>query len=507
MRKFFIFLVILFFVFAFPACKKDADNTASDSGLNDTGNFIQDTLVTADSYSKILNGDFSDFAGMWVNGRGQRARLTPDGVFTLQRPDGNFAWGLRASGFKRENDNMMSDESFYMWSNADALDGTGGTGMRLFPAGGEILRNGSLVQTNTSKDRIYAGSDILSSIVIFYREDLNAPTADEIAGVEIKNEQELRIGSTLSGSINSGDEIWYSITTGEAGFLTIEAMSFIDTYIIVYDSQQNFLHEVHGWEGVNPRIEFSTQPETTYHIQYCAYSVHNFGEHADQISSTFQIRASFMPLPEIIPLYSGFASGYIEAGQELWFKILVSGRGIINIHTTGDTDTYLELYTANFDFITSDDDSGENSNAKITNLEVSPGQEFLIKLRAYGDNSGPYNLIAQADPYPVPITLNPGMFINGYIEHGREIWYSVRLQYGGTLVVETSGTTDTTLEAFTIDYEYITYNDDTWTGDIVERNAIITLWVTQDNYTVLFRLKSFNSGSFRIMASYYDGVG
>jgi hypothetical protein len=402
---------------------------------------------------------------------------------------------------------MISDESFYMWNNADVFDGSGGTGIRLFPAGADILRNGALVQTDAAKDRIYTGSDILSSIVSFYREDLNAMMTNEAVSVEIKNEQELHIGSTISGNINSGGEIWYSITAAEAGFLTIEAMSFIDTYIMVYDSHHNYLNEGHGGEGANPRVEIITQNDSVYHVRFCAYSVHNYGENDDQTNSSFQIRASFRPLPEIVPLYSGFASGYIEPGHEIWFKILVSGRGIINIHTTGDTDTYLELYTVNFDFITSDDDSGENTNAKITNLDVRPGQEFLFKLKAYGDNFGPYDLIAQVDPYPVPITLNPGTFINGYIEYGQEIWYSVRLQYGGTLVVETTGTTDTTLEAFTVDYEYIAYNDDTWTGDTVERNAIITLWVTQDNYTVLFRLKSFHAGSFRIFAAYYDGVG
>ena len=500
--KYFSIVIILFISAAFSACNKETESAAV---LDETENITDaKNLVTADSYSKILNGDFSDFTGIWVNGRGQRARLTPDGVFSLQRSDGNFAGGLRAAGFKRENDIMISDESFYMWSNADGINSTG---MWLFPAGADILRNGSFVQTDAAKDRIYSGSDILSSIVIFYREDLNAAAKEEIAGVDIKNEQELRIGSTISGEIISGEEIWYSITPVEAGFLSVEAISFIDTYIMVYDSQHNYLNEGYGWEGGNPQVEILVQPDTVYHFQFCAQSVYNFGEYANQINSSFQIRTSFRPLPEITPLYSGFASGYIEAGREIWFKILTSGKGIINIYTTGDTDTYLELYTVNFDFITGDDDSGENLNAKITNLEVSSGQEFLIKLKAYGDLFGPYDLIAQVDSYPVPITLNPGSFINGYIEQGQVIWYSVRLQYGGTLVVETTGTTDTTLEAFTADYEYIAYNDDTWTGDTVERNAIITLWVTQDNYTVLFRLKSFHAGSFRIFAAYYDGVG
>jgi len=504
MRGKFAIILILAITAAFLACNKETENDAADQ--IDAAVVETQVYAAADSYSKILTGDFSDFAGIWVNGRGQRARLTPDGVFTLQRSDGNFTGGLRASGFKRENDIMMSDGSFYMWSNADVIDGSG-TGMWLFPAGADILRNGALVQTDAAKDRIYAGSDILSSIVIFYREDLYAMMTDQIASVEINNEQELHIGSTLSGSINSGGEIWYSIAATEAGFLTIEAMSFIDTYIMVYDSRHNYLNEGHGGEGVNPRVEIITQSDSVYHVRFCAYDVSNFGESVNQTNSSFQIRASFRPLPEIVPLYSGFASGYIEPGHEIWFKILVSGKGIINIHTTGDTDTYLELYTVNFDFITGDDDSGENTNAKITNLEVSPGQEFLIKLRAYGDRFGPYDLIARVDSYPVPIVLNPGSFINGYIESNQEIWYSVHLQYGGTLVVETTGTTDTTLEAFTIDYHSITYNDDTWTGDVVERNAKITLWVTQDNYTVLFRLKSFNSGSFRIFAAYYEGVG
>ena len=50
-------------------------------------------------YAKILNGDFSDFAGVWENGRGEIVRLKQDGTL----------------GDRQRSENGRFDEGHYYW--------------------------------------------------------------------------------------------------------------------------------------------------------------------------------------------------------------------------------------------------------------------------------------------------------------------------------------------------------------------------------------------------------
>ena len=70
-----------------------------------------------------------------------------------------------------------------------------------------------------------------------------------------QNIQELRIGSFISGNVNSGQEIWYSVRTAQTGFITVETDSNIDTYLVAYDAQRNQITENDdGGEGLNAKI-------------------------------------------------------------------------------------------------------------------------------------------------------------------------------------------------------------------------------------------------------------
>ena len=85
---FLVFLIIITVLFS--AC-----NTVNPVTMHE-----QSYIGQQYDYDKIHDGDLSDFAGIWENGLGQRAQLSSNGAFALQKPDGTFLEGIRAGGFR-----------------------------------------------------------------------------------------------------------------------------------------------------------------------------------------------------------------------------------------------------------------------------------------------------------------------------------------------------------------------------------------------------------------------
>ena len=355
-----------------------------------------------------------------------------------------------------------------------------------------------LINNDSKTAFIYRAADAVNITAGAARSFTGGSSLSQTVRVAPNAPPQLPVGSAINGNLGSGQEIWYSVINTEAGFLTIETQGDIDTYLTVYDIQRNIIAENDDWNGLNAGIQLVAQANTSYLIRLSGYGSAN---------GPYRILASHKPMPVITPLYSGSDSGFIESGQERWFSVLVSQIGILNARTTGGVDTVLEVYNTNFEYLFNDDNCSENSNAQI-NMEVKPGETYYFNLRASGDNSGPYEIIANVNPYPAPIQLSPGTFHNANIESGEEHWYIVSVTTGGSLTVETLGSTDTTLEAFTNDYEHIAYNDDTWIGEYVDRNARIEIFVYAPyGDTYIFKLRSFGPGSYRIIASFDEAKG
>lgn len=304
------------------------------------------------------------------------------------------------------------------------------------------------------------------------------------------NVQELHIDSLTSGYLSGDEEIWYSVKTAAAGFLTIKTEGDIDTILSVYDGQRNIIAENDDWEDLNARIEIISKVNTIYLINLYGYG---------DTTGPYQISVSFRPMPNITDLRFGSShNAYITNDQEHWYSVTANKTGVLNIYTTGGTDTFLEAYTAEFGLLRSDDDSGENTNAFIV-MDVKEGETFYFKLRVY-DDKGQYQITAQVNDYPKPVLLLSGTFIDAYINSGDSHWYSVRAVGGTLLVIETLGSTDTTLEVFTESYDSLEYNDDNWDGDTVNYNAKL-LFYTPEDCTYIFRVRSYGSGPYRIFLS------
>jgi len=95
--------------------------------------------------------------------------------------------------------------------------------------------------------------------------------------------------------------------------------------------------------------------------------------------------------------------------------------------------------------------------------------------------------------------LQVGSFITGNLKAGQDIWYSVRAADNSILTVETTGSTDTFLEAYDNNRNKIREDDDGGS----EYNAKIELLAAAGR-TYLFKLRCFDSdesGPFRILAT------
>jgi len=84
-------------------------------------------------YIKILNGDFSDFAGNWKNGSGDRQQLKKDGIFSDN--------GIKVFSLGRQPNGV------YSWIVGSGQDGWY---MKLYPIGVEVPD----VQSDTTKIRL-----------------------------------------------------------------------------------------------------------------------------------------------------------------------------------------------------------------------------------------------------------------------------------------------------------------------------------------------------------------
>ncbi|MCB4746337.1 MAG: pre-peptidase C-terminal domain-containing protein, partial [Sulfurovum sp.] len=132
------------------------------------------------------------------------------------------------------------------------------------------------------------------------------------------------------------------------------------------------------------------------------------------------------------------------AGDEDYFKIVIPSRGTLVVETTGSTDTYGEFYNASGTSLQSNSNSG---NFKITR-DVTAGTYYVkVKHRILG--TGSYSLVSRFisddhGPRGAGTSIEPNSTTAGNIEQaGDADVFKINISRAGTLVVYTTGSTDT----------------------------------------------------------------
>ena len=145
--------------------------------------------------------------------------------------------------------------------------------------------------------------------------------------------------------------------------------------------------------------------------------------------------------------------GHLESPGDIdYFRFEISVAGTLRVYTTGDTDTYGNLW-GNNQWLDWDDDDGDGYNFRIE-WSVSPGTYF-IRVRGYDEDSttGQYTLVVRFTPTPRddhPDTADEatrvalGSSTEGHLESPGDIdYFRFEVSVAGTLTVYTTGNTDT----------------------------------------------------------------
>jgi len=216
--------------------------------------------VSSVSYAKILDGDFSDFAGTWVNSSGNKQQLKANGTF----------------GTGRAGNVTKAVNGVYIWPVSTG--GESGFGAALYPAGIEVYdEDGQFLSTDTTKIRITIGY-VHSITSVYYREGEYPAQALE--------HQELRIGSSVSGTVGGDWKEKYNIRSLEAGYILLKIESDVEIYMEVYNGEQFIFSNMDDNDVIFKNAEITAKPNTVYLITVQSY-VRDVKEAAFRITASF----------------------------------------------------------------------------------------------------------------------------------------------------------------------------------------------------------------------------
>jgi hypothetical protein len=206
---------------------------------------------------------------------------------------------------------------------------------------------------------------------------------------------ELRFGTTVSGNLSSRGEGWYRVRSAQAGLVTVETTSSIDTVIDVYNSSWVwFDSDDDSGEGENARLEIVVEANQTYYFKVRGYDDEDIGpfrilasfESIPQENNTERTRAITLKLGEAVSVF------LLKQGESRWYAYTLARAATFVVQTRGSMDTLLYLYDNNRTLIEEDDDSGEGNNARISQ-RLNPGT-YYIEVKGY-DGTGRCTLHAE----------------------------------------------------------------------------------------------------------------
>jgi hypothetical protein len=172
------------------------------------------------------------------------------------------------------------------------------------------------------------------------------------------------------------------------------------------------------------------------------------------------------------------------------------------VETTGDTDTFLDAYDASYSLINSDDDGGEDYNARI-DVFAEANKVYYFILKGYNnDESGPYRILASFEPMSnianntsrsAAVTLSLGEAVPVFLTTaGQSRWFVYQAPRAVTFVVQTRGNMDTVLCLYDNNGNLLDENDD-YSDE--SYNALISSRLNAGTYYI--EVKTFGGGTGR----------
>jgi len=263
---------------------------------------------------------------------------------------------------------------------------------------------------------------------------------------------------------------FYLFTAPTSDLYVIETTGSTDTTGTLYDADSRALDiDDQSGEGDNFMILYDLTAGQTYFVEVSGYEIatgdYTLSVHlpVDDYGDDFSSAASLTPGTP--------TDGRIEIPHDGDFFVFTAPTNdTYEIGTTGSTDTTGTLYDSNYAFLFTDDYSGDGDNFQIYYSLIS-GQTYYIEVSGTDTSVGSYTLTVDStvDDYgndfitSAPLTL--GTPVDGEIEiSGDYDYFNFTASADGTLVIGTSGTTDTYGYLYNAAEQELTNNDDGGSG-------------------------------------------
>ncbi|MDR0503471.1 MAG: hypothetical protein LBH16_09155 [Treponema sp.] len=172
------------------------------------------------NYDNILNGDLSEFSAYWINGRGERPWLYPNGTFSSNQT---------ASGFRKHGD-------AYTWNVSQGE--SGGFGVMLYPVGVDVELGNRIIETDNTKVRLTYGHDLPDDPKDYFYLESDIGSSPNIAIIQIgfsrdKNFTFKKVHEFKDeGNLGNGIVITSDITIKDFSFIAVDYDYEADSWIV-----------------------------------------------------------------------------------------------------------------------------------------------------------------------------------------------------------------------------------------------------------------------------------
>ena len=285
-----------------------------------------------------------------------------------------------------------------IWSQGTVESGSSGSG--LFDADGQLrgVLSGAPADMECGASVVYGRFDRFFPLIRHHLdpdEDMDGNTREAATGV----------GSAASTprSLEAGGDIdYFQVEVTQAGTLTVETTGNTDTVGQLRGADGQWLGEDDdGGSGLNFRLVRQVTAGT-YYIRVSGFE-NATGPYTLVVrfagtGTPGEDQAGTLEQASSVALNSS-TSGVLEAGGDIdSFRVEVTQAGTLTVETTGSTDTVGQLWGADGQRLSEDDDGGSRLNFRLAR-QVAAGT-YYIRVSGFGDASGAYVLSVRFTPAP-----------------------------------------------------------------------------------------------------------
>jgi thioredoxin-related protein len=293
----------------------------------------------------------------------------------------------------------------------------------------------------------------------------------------------IRVGETLDLNIHSAaDEDFFVLQTQAGKSYLIETIGDMDTQLILLDQNGEALdQDDDSGENYNARLlhEAQTADRIVFSVIPYEYSPisNEYGIRIQEVVYNPDPNEGNNTIQTATPIRDGgsIKGTFHNMNDVDMFRLHLEPGILYQIETVGTLDTYMTIYDNNETELISDDDSGEEYNAKVIYgeeyaldvfIKISPYEwsgemeEYTLTVKSIelegGDRLEPNNFLGQAyqlalDTPLADLTIEPA--------YDRD-WFTFQAEKGKKYAIVTTCEVDTVMHLYNQDSIELVYNDD-----------------------------------------------